>query len=79
MALVAEGQLSNLGRDIEVTSEAVMEHMAQRLSFVDPSFDMEVYTDKQLQVRALYGTWYVCCPAPGSEHGFPRQHLVPLP
>ena len=57
MALVAEGQLSNLGRDIEVTSEAVMEHMAQRLSFVDPGFDMEVYTDKQLQVRpALYGS-----------------------
>ncbi len=36
MALVAEGQLSNLGREIEVTSEAVMEHMAQRLSFVRP-------------------------------------------
>ena len=53
MAVVAEGQLSNLGRDIEVTSEAVMEHMAQRLSFVDPAFDMEVYTDKQLQARPL--------------------------
>lgn len=47
---MAEGTLSNLGRDIQVTSEAVMEHMAQRLSFVDPGFDMEVFTDKQLQV-----------------------------
>ena len=58
MAVVAEGHLSNLGRDIEVTSEAVMEHMAQRLSFVDPGFDMEVYTDRQLQVCLLYMPWH---------------------
>ena len=54
VAVVAEGTLSNLGRDIQVTSEAVMEHMAQRISFVDPGFDMEVFTDKQLQVPSLY-------------------------
>lgn len=53
---MAEGTLSNLGRDIQVTSEAVMEHMAQRLSFVDPGFDMEVFTDKQLQVPSLHRT-----------------------
>ena len=50
VAIVADGALSTLGRDIEVTSEAVMQHMGQRLSFVDPSFTMEVFTDKQLQV-----------------------------
>lgn len=59
MAVMAEGHLSNLGRDIEVTSEAVMEHMAQRLSFVDPGFEMEVYTDRQLEVRLLCMTWYM--------------------
>ena len=50
MAIVKDGALSSLGRDIEVTSEAVMEHMAQRLSFVDPGFSMEVFTESQLQV-----------------------------
>lgn len=50
VAIVADGALSALGRDIEVTSEAVMQHMGQRLSFVDPGFTMEVFTDKQLQV-----------------------------
>lgn len=54
MAVVADGALSSLGRDIEVTSEAVMEHMAQRLSFVDPGFAMEVFTDGQLQVSSAY-------------------------
>ena len=67
VAIVAEGQLSNLGRDIEVTSEAVMEHMAQRLSFVDPGFDMEVYTDKQLQARSLNTLTCLSC-APSSGH-----------
>ena len=47
---MADGALSTLGRDIEVTSEAVMQHMGQRLSFVDPGFIMEVFTDKQMQV-----------------------------
>lgn len=44
--------LSSLGKEVEVTSEAVMEHMAQRLSFVDPGFSMEVFTESQLQVDA---------------------------
>jgi hypothetical protein len=50
VAIVADGALSALGSDIQVTSEAVMQHMAQRLSFVDPGFAMETFTDKQLQV-----------------------------
>ena len=50
VAIVADGALSALGRDIQVTTEAVMQHMGQRLSFIDPGFAMEVFTDKQLQV-----------------------------
>ncbi len=80
MALVAEGQLSNLGRDIEVTSEAVMEHMAQRLSFVDPGFDMEVYTDKQLQVRPrCTGVTSCVDPPPGLNRAAQGNTLIPLP
>lgn len=49
--MVADGALSRLGRDIEVTSEAVLHHMATRLSFVDPGYQLEVYTDADLLVR----------------------------
>ncbi|BDA47648.1 probable violaxanthin de-epoxidase, chloroplastic [Coccomyxa sp. Obi] len=48
VAVVADGALSRLGRDIEVTSEAVLHHMATRLSFVDPGYQLEVYTDADL-------------------------------
>ena len=72
MAVVRDGTLSSLGRDIEVTSEAVMEHMAQRLSFVDPGFSMEVFTDSQLQVDTGPSLTFSCdllrlswCPVDG--------------
>ncbi len=50
VAVVAHGALSKLGRDIEVTSEAVLHHMALRLTFVDPGYHLDVYTDADLQV-----------------------------
>lgn len=53
IAVVKSGRLSKLGREIEVTSEAVMQHMAQRLSYADPGFHLEVYTDTELEVRVL--------------------------
>ena len=50
-----------------MTSEAVMEHMAQRLSFVDPGFSMEVFTDSQLQVDTWTFLWpYLVLSAPES-------------
>lgn len=50
MAVVAKGRLSKLSREIEVTSEAVMEHMALRLTYADPGFRLSVYTDADLEV-----------------------------
>ena len=42
-----------------------MEHMAQRLSFVDPGFSMEVFTDSQLQVDTGPVPWpYLVLSAP---------------
>ena len=51
--MVGDGAVSRLGRDLEVTSEAVLHHMARRLTFVDPGFQLDVYTDTDLLVRCL--------------------------
>ncbi len=50
VAVVGKGVLSRLSRDIAVTSEAVMQHMAVRLSYADPGFKLHVFTDADLQV-----------------------------
>ena len=50
VAVVADGAMSRLGREVEVTSEAVMHHMARRLTFVDQGYQLEVYTDSKLLV-----------------------------
>ena len=83
VAVVRDGVLSSLGKEIEVTSEAVMEHMAQRLSFVDPGFSMEVFTDSQLQVDTapssdllLYGLRLEC--APCRREVLPAQPCIAL-
>jgi hypothetical protein len=51
VAVAKEGLLSRLSRDIEVTSEAVMRHMAKRLSFTDTGFHLDVFTDRDLEVQ----------------------------
>ena len=50
LAVVPEGAPSPLGRQVAVTSEDVMRHMARRLAFADPGFHLEVFTDAELQV-----------------------------
>ena len=50
LAVVPEGAPSPLGREVAVTAEAVMRHMARRLAFADPAFHLEVFTDAELQV-----------------------------
>jgi hypothetical protein len=50
VAVVRKDMLSKLSRDIEATSEAVMQHMALRLTYADPGFHLNVFTDADLQV-----------------------------
>ena len=52
LAVVPEGSQSALSREVRVSSEEVMRHMAQRLAWVDGGLRLEVFTDGGLWLRA---------------------------
>ena len=73
LAVVPYGQLSPLSRDVEVTCEAVMHHMARRLAFANPAFHLEVFTDSELQVSGITVL------SEGCHHGSCTTMFNPLP
>lgn len=54
VAVVADGKLSAIG-NTDVTLAEVLAHMARRVAFSNPAFQLKVFTDTALEVRAPGG------------------------
>ncbi len=54
VAVVADGKLSAIG-NTDVTLAEVLAHMARRVAFSNPAFQLKVFTDAALEVRAPGG------------------------
>lgn len=59
VAVVADGALSGIG-NTEVTLEEVLAHMARRVSFNNPGFQLRVFTDSVLSVRTPHALVQYC-------------------